>query len=369
MKSLFLSLALLLLAASSLAQPSTPAISQVFAFTCNLTITSCPNGLDAALGPVQLSDGHLYATSWWAGQGNANAGGTVVRVSTSGAGMAIHTFQPTGRSFPNGENPVISLNQGTDGNLYGVTEQGGTHNFGVMYKLSRTGVFQLLYNFCSRSGCPDAPAPLTLGSDGNFYGAANHSFFRITPAGVWSLISTIPSDVGTPRLLLANDGNFYGAGSILYRLTPAGQFTVLHTFHYPAFISSNLMQASDGNLYAATGGSGAGTGIIRSSLSGYVEFIHQMTDGEGYSPDLLMQASDGNLWGLSTFRNGSFFTISLSGVSLQSAAFNCNVSGCAPLSMIEAPDGNFYGVAGSGGNAPGQESFGTIFKIAAGLGH
>ena len=114
--------------------------------------------------------------------------------------------------------------------------------------------------------------------------------------------------------------------------------------------------------------SGSGTGIFSMSLSGYVEFIHQMTDSEGYSPIQLLQASDGNLWGLSDFRNGSFFAITLSGASITSGAFNCNTTGCQPQGMIEGRDGDFYGTAISGGNITDQNPEGTVFKIAAGLG-
>jgi uncharacterized repeat protein (TIGR03803 family) len=350
----------------SAVEPSTPAISQVFVFFCNPGFTSCPNGFDPILTPIQLSDGNLYAVTFWGGQGNANAGGTVARTSISGQGFAIHTFQPVAGMFLGGENPAISFLEGPDGNLYGVTESGGTHNFGVMYKLQRNGTFQVLYNFCSLPGCPDNAVPLLLANDGNFYGVGFHSFFRITPQGTWTQISTLTqAGAGPGPLIQANDGNFYGPG---FRVTPSGQFTVLHQFHYPATPTTPVIQASDGNLYGATGGSGSGTGIYRMSLSGDFAFIHQMTDSEGYSPVQLLQASDGNLWGISDFRNGSFFSITLSGGSILSASFNCAATGCAPLGMFESRDGNFYGVAGAGGNLPGRNPLGTIFKIAAGLG-
>lgn len=367
-----LAAALLLLGSlcgSSFAQPS-PAVSQVFVFFCTASFQSCPNGLDSVLAPVRLSDGNLYAASFWGGQGNPNAGGTVIRTSTSGLGYAIHTFQPVGRAFPSGENPAIALLQGPDGNLYGVTEQGGTNNFGVLYKLASSGGFQVLYNFCSLPNCADAAVPITLANDGNFYGVADTTYFRITPQGVWSAIGTLSQSVGlSVRLIQARDGNFYGAANIIFRLTPTGHFAVLHRFTYPEEPSSPLIQASDGSFYGATGGSGPGTGIFRLTVSGYFAFIHQMTDAEGYSPVQLLQASDGNVWGISQFRDGSFFSISPSGVSLQSGAFNCSVSGCTPTGFIEAPDGNFYGVAEAGGSAPGQNPLGTVFKIAAGLNH
>ena len=138
----------LLLTTLSLAQPSSPGISQVMAFFCNQNFTQCPNGFDPTLPPIQLSDGNLYVATWWGGQGNPNAGGTVFRAAPLGQGFVIHTFQSaTLNKFPNGEHPVIGFAQGSDGNLYGTTEQGGASNNGVMYKLAGNGSFQVLYNF------------------------------------------------------------------------------------------------------------------------------------------------------------------------------------------------------------------------------
>ena len=364
---------ILALATTCIAQP---AITQVVAFWCNQSFSSCPNGFDPTLAPIQLSDGNLYVATWWAGQGNPNAGGTIFRTAPAGQGFVIHTFQSSsvGGGFPNGNHPVIGFAQGTDGSLYGTTEQGGVSNDGVMYKLARNGSFQVLYNFCSLPGCPDGPGPLTLANDGNFYGGEFHTIYRITPTGTWSLVHALdPSTEGTAGALIqASDGNFYGPGWLndhgtIFRVTPSGEFTILYTFQLGEGVSSNLVQASDGYIYGGTGLSGPGTGIFRISLSGNLEFIHQMTDGEGYSPIQLLQASDGNLWGLSDFRNGSFFAITLGGASLTSGAFNCNTTGCQPQGMIEGRDGNFYGTAISGGNMPGLNPEGTVFKIAAGL--
>jgi uncharacterized repeat protein (TIGR03803 family) len=377
MKVGFVLLAGLLLAAVSLAQAPSPTITQLLSFDCNQNFTSCPNGFDPTLPPVQLSDGNLYVATWWAGQGNPNAGGTVFRAGSSGQGFVIHTFQPTSLTggFSNGNHPVIALVQGNDGDLYGVTQQGGTKNSGVMYRLARNGSFQVLYNFCSLPNCPDGAAPLTLASDGNFYGGYLHTIFRITPQGAWSLVHALnPTTEGVAgRVIQASDGNFYGTGVVgmdqgtIFRVTPSGQFTILQQFQTGLGTTSNLVQASDGYIYGATGLSGAGTGIYRISLSGQLEFIHEMTDGEGYSPIQLLQASNGNLWGLSDFRNGSFFTITLGGTSIASGAFTCGTTGCQPQGMLEGRDGNFYGTAISGGTGPGNPE-GTVFKIAAGLG-
>jgi len=369
MKRAFVLLFVLLLSTLAFSQPAAPAISQVFVFFCTPGFLSCPLGFDPVLTPVQLSDGYLYVPTFWGGTGNPNFGGTVARSSTGGQGLAIHTFASVGGQFLGGENPAIAFLQGNDGALYGVTESGGLHNFGVMYKLTRTGSFQVLYNFCSLPSCLDAATPLVLSSDGNFYGVAYKTFFRITPQGVWSRIATLSQSLGLTKLIQANDGNFYGAGGFAFRITPSGQLTVLHQFQYPALPTTPLIQASNGYLYGGTGGSGTNTGIFRMSLAGDFAFIHEMTDSEGYSPVQLLEASDRNIWGISDFRNGSYFTLTLDGTSIQSAAFNCSTTGCLPLGLMEGRDGNLYGTAGSGGLLPGEEPLGTIFKIAAGLPH
>jgi uncharacterized repeat protein (TIGR03803 family) len=329
MKNLLAFLAVLALAGVCFAQASSPAISQMYAFFCNKSFSSCPTGFDPTLPPIQLGNNSLYVVTWWAGQGNPNAGGTVFRTSGGGQGIVMHTFQPASLNggFPNGENPVLGFAEGTDGNLYGVTEQGGAHNFGVFYRLALNGNFKVLYNFCSLAGCPDGPGPLILATDGNFYGAGGNSIFRLTQQGNWSSVHTLdPSTEGLASTLIqATDGNFYGTGALsgdhatIFRVTPSGQFTILQQFSYPTQLTSPLIQASDGYLYGATNGSGPGTGIFRMSLSGDLQFIHEMTDQEGYEPVQLLQASDGNLWGLSDFRDGSFFAISLDGTSILAA--------------------------------------------------
>ena len=356
---------------------STPTISQVFAFSCNQSFTSCPDGFDPALGPIQLSNHVLYGTTWWAGQGTSNAGGTVFGVTTSGQIKVLHTFQPgTGGNFLNGENPVLGFVKGSDGAFYGVTESGGANKFGVFYKVSPSGVFKVLYNFCTLAGCPDAPGRIIAGSDGNFYGVTSSTIFRLTPQGVWSLVYALNSTTdGTASTLIQGaDGNFYGTGTqeieagTIFRVTPAGQFTILYQLPNGETITSNLVQATDGNFY---GGTSYGT-VFQFTLAGQFTDIAHLTQAEGPSPSFLLQASDGNLWGLSESggiapdRPGTVFAVSLSGSVITSAAFTCASTGCNPESMVQGSDGNFYGLAIKGGHAA-TNPLGTVFKIDAGL--
>ena len=378
-KCRLLLLSFLLLTTVTWAQANKPTVRQVFAFYCNSDFTNCPNGFDPELAPVPLSNnGFVYAGTFWGGAGNPEAGGTLMLTNGTGLGTALYTFQPgPDKNFPNGSHPTVSLLKGPDSNLYGVTLNGGPSTFGVFFRMTPQGSFSVVYNFCSLPGCIDAGAPLVLANDGNFYGVASNVFFRLTARGVWTQINTIPVNLGlATRLILGNDGNFYGAGTIgnsdtgsAFRITPAGQFTELHHFDYPVLPSSPVIQASDSYLYGATNASGPGTGIYRLSVSGDFQFIHQMTDKEGFGPVQLLQASDGNLWGISDFRDGSFFILTLGGTSVYSAPFNCFSTGCHPLGLIQGSDKVFYGVAGQGGNSPGNNALGTIFKITGGLVH
>src|ERR1700675_2025643 len=74
--------------------------------------------------------------------------------------------------------------QGRDGNLYSTTNTGGTGNGGV-YVVTPAGTEKLLHNLPTGSYCNSG---LTLGSDGNFYGACtsldqnNYGFlYKVTP--------------------------------------------------------------------------------------------------------------------------------------------------------------------------------------------
>lgn len=75
----------------------------------------------------------------------------------------------------------MSLIQGTDGNLYGITYYGGSPTSctytvgtgcGTFFKVTPAGELTILYSFCSRSHCSDGSDPVGLiqGANGNFYG-------------------------------------------------------------------------------------------------------------------------------------------------------------------------------------------------------
>ena len=104
----------------------------------------------------------------------------------------------------------------------------------------------------------------------------------------------------------------YQVGQV-FRLTPSGQVTDLYDFGANqgdgAYPVGTLIQAADGDLYGATerkGSHHAGT-IFRISLSGaYAKIFDFQVDVSGRTPAAgPIQASDGNLWGLTTNSHAS----------------------------------------------------------------
>ena len=185
--------------------------------------------------PTQGTDGNFYGVTGGGGSKNA---GVVYKITASGKITVLHNFigSPTDGCSPRG-----SLVQANDGNFYGVTALCGKYSAygGTIFKISPTGSYTLLYSFCAVAHCPDGTQPiagLTLGPDGNFYGATTGggrynagTIFKITPTGTLTTLCSLGCGyvAGGPQtpLLLHTDGKLYGTtsgnslgGSILYSM-------------------------------------------------------------------------------------------------------------------------------------------------------
>jgi uncharacterized repeat protein (TIGR03803 family) len=187
---------------------------------------NCLDGSNPTNGLVQASNGSFYGVS----NGGVNGGGTIYKITGGGAFSVIYNFC-SAANCAGGAHVYGPLVQGTDGFLYGTTSYGGSG--GSIFKVSTSGAFTTLYTFCTQSGCPDGGAPvdgLIQGSDGNLYGtntlyAANGSgtVFKITPGGaLTTLVATGQGSKGQSKALFqATSGVLYisnysrGDGSIL----------------------------------------------------------------------------------------------------------------------------------------------------------
>jgi hypothetical protein len=150
-------------------------------------------------------------------------------------------------------------------------------------------------------------------------------------------------------------------------LTTGGTYTVVYTFPKLARVSA-LTQSPAGTLYGVV--SGNTSDIFQINSAGQYKIVQSIAQG-ALPPTLLVVGSDSNLYGVvadGSAKPGSVFAITAQGKTIFSEQFKCTTEGCDPLSLIEASDGNFYGMTPVGGSIPsGDHSDGTIFKVATGL--
>ncbi len=167
-------------------------------------------------GLIQGSDGNFYGTTYF---GGANGFGTVFKVTPGGTETVLYSFAGGG----DGQHPYAGVIQGRDGNFYGTTYQGGAGGFGTVFKLTPSGTETVLYSFAGGSGDGAAPeAGVIQGSDGNFYGCTLQggagglgTVFELTPNGTETILHAFAggSDGANPpaNLLQGSDGDLYGS--------------------------------------------------------------------------------------------------------------------------------------------------------------
>jgi uncharacterized repeat protein (TIGR03803 family) len=228
--------------------------------------------------------------------------------------------------------------------------------------MTTSGVQTTLHDFCAIEFCPDGADPsgfLVQASNGNFYGTT-------TTGG-------------------ANNGG------TIFKMSPAGELTTLYSFCSQPNCSDgsygfSLTQGRDGNLYgvASQGGnpactlglSGCGT-LFKITLAGAFTKLYTFCSlsncSDGTDPSMLVQATDGNLYGLTQLGGnsncgfdgegcGTAFKMKPSGTLTTLHTFNSK-DGDEPRGLTQGTDGNFYGTT-TGGGAGGA---GTIFRLSLGL--
>jgi len=274
------------------------------------------------------------------------------------------------------------------GLLWGMTSTGGDSGAGVLFTYDAiTSQENVIHSFPIPRGTRPYNTELLQASDGNFYGMTSAggssndgTLFRCTPSfSVTTLINFSGGNGATPRggLIQASDGNLYGmtynggtsgSGNIFKYNISSGTLTNLVNFNTTngAYPYGNLLQASDGNLYGMTysgGTKGYGT-IFKCTTSGTLTNLVNFTSTNGANPlGNLIQATDGNLYGMTynggAINAGTIFRCTTSGTLTNLIFFN-NTDGARPTgSLIQATDGNLYGMTFEGGTS----NTGTTFKI------
>jgi uncharacterized repeat protein (TIGR03803 family) len=178
------------------------------------TVYSFTGGNDGALpGPLmQASNGKLFGPA----ADGATGSGTIFEITLDGTFTTIHNFfgQPDG-FLPNG-----SLVQAKNGDLYGLTAGGGKDQDGSFFLLSPNGqTCQKLYDFTGGADGNEPLLGLLLGANGNFYGSDDEgganglgTLFEITPKGALTTLHSFDGTDGAQvfALMQATNGTFYG---------------------------------------------------------------------------------------------------------------------------------------------------------------
>jgi uncharacterized repeat protein (TIGR03803 family) len=378
---------------------------------------SCADGQSPQAGVVFDPKGNLYGTTL---EGGAHLSGVVFELTAVGNYTVLHSFCKAG--FPNcadGSGPAGVLLD-PKGNLYGTTGLGGNNNkdvcgpdgCGVEFKLTPEGKY-FVYNFCTKNDCTDGGVPqagLVSDQKGNLYGTTRYgggfkntdagTVFRLTPAGRRTVLYSFCSRGGFtcsdgryPFAPIAFDqkGNLYGttiAGGaygygVVYKLTPAGKETTLHTFCAQnscpdgAIPYAGVVFDQMGNLYgtASQGGAKGQGAVFKITPAGKYKVLYSFclqggfscSDGQNPRAPVVFDQK-GNLYGTASdggaYGGGVVFKISPAGkytvVYSFCAQMNCSDGANPAAGLVFDRNGNLYGTTANGGQYPGG---GVIFKL------
>ncbi|HKT89170.1 MAG TPA: choice-of-anchor tandem repeat GloVer-containing protein [Candidatus Sulfotelmatobacter sp.] len=300
------------------------------------------NGTDGAnpgLGSlIQGTDGNFYGTTINGGIDNA---GTIFKISSTGTLTTLYSFCEH-LNCSDGQYPYGVLVQANDGNFYGTTYQGGGHNFGEVYKITPSGTFTTLYSFCAQTSCTDGQSPsagLVQGTDGNLYGTTTNTFFKMTTRGALTTLYTFCSQANCA------DGS-----------DPQGA----------------LVQSTNGAFYGTTmsGGANSCGTVFEITTAGKLTTLHTFNNTDGCMPAAaLVLAANGNFYGTTsvggTNNSGTLFKITSAGVLTTLYNFctqtNCTDGGSPHDALVQGTDGNFYGTTAAGANDNG-----VVFEFTSG---
>jgi uncharacterized repeat protein (TIGR03803 family) len=353
------------------------------------SFTGAADGGDPFPAVIRDAAGNLYGTTDYAGTSFA---GVVFKVSKTGQETVLYNFC-SHSGCTDGQYPYAPLVRDAAGNLYGTTQYGGTSNLGVVFKLSATGKETVLHSF---TGGADGVYPyggLFRDAAGNLYGTTEIGgtsnlgvVFKISKTGKETVLHSFTggaNDGGEPLssgFYMDAKGNLYSVAShggtsgegVLYKLSPKGKLTVLHSFTagrtdgcYP--YGTPAVDAY-GNMYGGTGGCGTSNlGVVwKVSKNGTETILHNFagaSDGQSPLAGVILDAA-GNIYG----------TTNTGGASGFGTAFEVNKNGKFTLlhtftggtdgkylygGLILDPKGRIYGTTINGGTG----GYGTVWRI------
>lgn len=193
-------------------------ISSTGSFTVIRHLTASTDGSSPKSSLIQGSDGNLYGT---ASTGGTNGRGTIFRINVTGTSFIVLRHL---NFLTDGANPLGSLAQGTDSNLYGMTSAGGLNQNGTIFKISTGGTFTLLRSLATATDGGVPKGGLVRSSDSNFYGLTSDggsnlygTIFKINASGTFTILNRlnggIQGNAPFETLVQGTDNAYYGTTS------------------------------------------------------------------------------------------------------------------------------------------------------------
>jgi len=254
-------------------------------------------------------------------------------------------------SFPSIANSPVQPTGGliidAAGDLYG-SAQGGVNNLGAIFKVTPQGVVSLLRSFNGADGSYPAVNPIR-DQAGNLYGTTSQGG------------ASADCSCGT-----------------VFKLTPGGDLTVLHSFTGGYAYPSALALDAAGNVYGFEFAANANGGIFRITPDGTFSLVFSFCSlsncADGSTPvGRLILNKAGNFYGTTNrggqFNQGTVFEMTPEYAESVLYSFTGGSDGGNPVGKLtQDAAGNMYGVTYAGGSTPSGVAYGTVFRITpAGL--
>jgi uncharacterized repeat protein (TIGR03803 family) len=247
--------------------------------------------------------------------------------------------------------------------------------------------YTVIHNFGSvagDAGHPDPPGTIAQSRGGAMMTTTQTTAYRIWTSGSIQILHQFGDGGPWSGLILATDGEYYGttrtngtfsAGTI-FKMSQEGNVTNLHDFtggNDGDWPYAGPIQSLEGDFYGTTGGNeGAGFppfgSVYRITKDGNFTLLHDFSGSDGASPrGPLVQGTDYYFYGTTVqggkngppYGYGTIFRISSTGDFKVLVHFN-GTNGSLPFSgLIQANDGNFYGVTLIGGSL----NRGVLFRM------
>lgn len=294
----------------------------------------------------------------------------------------------------NGGVPFGTLLQAKDEQLYGLTSNGGTYNFGTLFQYNTaTSAYAVKVNFNDTLSGNGPQSDLIQATDGKLYGSTQYGgaegfgvIFQYDPitfsySKKVDFIKESEGKLPVGALMQATNGNLYGmtfdggknSAGVLYQFNTSS-FIYKKEFDFHGAINgstpgSSLVQANDKMLYGITKDGGIDGDGTLFQYDPYLYKYEKKYDFDlattGSSPNSsLLKATDGKLYGVTSYGgandNGVLFQYDpTNGIVTKKIDFEAAVTGTSPSGeLMQASDGKIYGMTNEGGD----NDFGVIFQ-------